>query len=542
MITIKLPITTSDVSFILMKQKDYSGAFRKLYKNIDKINDQEYLKYLSNTYKLSPFLINCLKIDVNTKFEQVSTLKTKLEKDINDLIKTISKIKEQPKTNKTIRTLFKLNKKLEYKNRSLSKDITFGKLSLLREITYLNNVKNNLLNIDNKKDELNKTIEKLNLKKKEYKNNRLLPVSYYGSLNDSNSNRHFIFNFNDNKIIFKPVFGVKIEINYKVNKNYKEILSYLQKVKDSKLLPITIKLTTKHIFISIDNEFLTDFKFNMKEYKRELKEIPKEDKLLKKQIYIKYIHEKENRMFKNKNKNRYCGIDLNPEYIGLSILDRVGDDYKIIYKKTYDLTELMNKSGKSSDDKLSVYINNKRKHEIGRIYKSIFRTLKHFKVSHFITEDLNFNDKNKEFNKEFNRKTKNIWNLNLQFGLINKHCKDNGIKLDDVSPVYTSFIGNIMYNDFDPVNASIEICRRGIFKYNKGNFYPELTYTILDTVVDRFTIPDVHKVKECKDWRTLFLVLKETKCRYRWRLDDLLFSRFSHQNIKSKVKIIKLLN
>ena len=82
-----------------------------------------------------------------------------------------------------------------------------------------------------------------------------------------------------------------------------------------------------------------------------------------------------------------------------------------------------------------------------------------------------------------------------------------------------------------------------MFKYIKGNyFYPELTSTILDTVVNRFSrsIPDVHKVKDCKDWRTLYLVLKETKCRYRWTLDDLSFNCFSHQNIKSKVKVIEL--
>ena len=62
MITIKLPITTSNDSFILLKQKNYSGAFRKLYKNIDKIDDKDYINKLILTYSLSSYEINCLKI------------------------------------------------------------------------------------------------------------------------------------------------------------------------------------------------------------------------------------------------------------------------------------------------------------------------------------------------------------------------------------------------------------------------------------------------------------------------------------------------
>ena len=40
-------------------------------------------------------------------------------------------------------------------------------------------------------------------------------------------------------------------------------------------------------------------------------------------------------------------------------------------------------------------------------------------------------------------------------------------------------------------------------EYKKGNnFYPELTSTILDTVVGRFSelIPDVQDFKDCKTW------------------------------------------
>jgi hypothetical protein len=50
------------------------------------------------------------------------------------------------------------------------------------------------------------------------------------------------------------------------------------------------------------------------------------------------------------------------------------------------------------------------------------------------------------------------------------------VKLNDnVSPIYSSFIGNMIYNFPDPVSAAAEIGRRGMFMYIKGySIYPEL--------------------------------------------------------------------
>lgn len=39
----------------------------------------------------------------------------------------------------------------------------------------------------------------------------------------------------------------------------------------------------------------------------------------------------------------------------------------------------------------------------------------------------------------------------------------------EVNPAYSSFVGNMSYDYFDPISASLEICRRGINKYIKGN-------------------------------------------------------------------------
>ena len=76
-----------------------------------------------------------------------------------------------------------------------------------------------------------------------------------------------------------------------------------------------------------------------------------------------------------------------------------------------------------------------------------------------------------------------------------------------------------MFPIFDPIAAAIEIGRRGMYKYIKGNnFYPVLTETILDTVVEKFgeLFPDILTVKDCKNWIELYKLFKETEIRYRW--------------------------
>ena len=528
MITIKLDnYHCSDYDFVLNKQNQYSYAFRKLFKNIDLINDKTFLEKIRINHKLSAYEINCLKMDVKTKFEQVKTNKQKLSDEIIEIQEELNKLRNKEiKSKKDIRIIFKLDKKLDYKNRNLSKDITFGGRGLLKQISYLSNDK-----IKNQ--------ETLKQKISEYHKNRILPINYVGSLNDPNGNRYFNFDFDNSTIIYKPNGKTKIEIKYKVNGQYKKILSQLQEVKDAKLLPISIKLTTKNTFITFENELLTNYAFDKDGYADELKQLDYVDSEIKKTIAKKYFREQETRMLVNKVKDRYCAIDLNPEYIGLTIIDKKG--FKVIHKQTFDLSKLMIKSNKESSDEDSKYLTNKRKFEIGKVYKYIFDLVNHYKCSNFVIEDLNFKPKTiNDKPKEFNRKVKNIWNLNYQLNLIKKHCVNGGIKLIEVNPTYSSFIGNILYNDFDAVNASIEICRRGIEKYIKGNsLYPTINGTIIDTVIERFgeSFSDVQGVKDCDSWKKLYELLSETGCKYRWQLNDE-FNCFSLSNKKSNVNIL----
>ena len=79
--------------------------------------------------------------------------------------------------------------------------------------------------------------------------------------------------------------------------------------------------------------------------------------------------------------------------------------------------------------------------------------------------------------------------------------------------MYSSVIGNLMYNYTDPINASIEIARRGaqvIFEKEKTKrkFYPEFKISSL-----KYQWKE--QFSECKDWKAIFLQIKNSKMKYR---------------------------
>ena len=529
--TIKFDITFNnqkDFDFVINKQRQYSYAFKSLYCNFNKVSDKEFTGKLRTKFKLSVYELNCLIVEVKAKFDAVTAIKANTEQRIVDLEQDIISLNEVKDRTKCItRKLFKLKNKLEYHKSRLSKDITFGTLETLRRLSFLNNDKKNNV------DEILKV-------KEEYKSKRLLSVYYVGSLNDPNSNRHFSFDFDNNKLIYKPYCGRKIEINFVISNNKKKDLIRLQKIKDSKFIPLTVRLSHNYVTISFDEEKLNGYGFDERSYKNELSKIDKSDKETRKAIANKYKIEQDERKLENKNRLRYCSIDLNPEYIGVSIFDKINDDgeLKLIEVFTYDLTLLMGKSNKANTDKLTKYITNKCKFEIGNIYKHLFNKVKHYKCAYFVIEELNFKTDNKNTaSKEANRKVKNIWNRTYQYNLITKHCNINGIKLIEVNPCYSSFIGNMMYQYFDPSNSAIEIGRRGIVKYVKGNFYPKLTASIIDTGLNRLGLTDVQFLKTLT-WVNFFNTIKETKVKYRFNLVDVSqYSSFSKSVNKTKWRI-----
>lgn len=471
-ITYSIDITNSDCEIIKQFQKDYSQSFRKLYNNMDLMLDDDFNSLLKIKSKKQ---LEYLRKEVIAFNDRNTSNKEKIKDNINDLLE-IKKL-----NNKQFKRLISLQKSLKNK-------VVFGN-----------------------KNELTK-LSKNNGDRYKWKESRLLPLIYYGETSRK-GNRFFDFSkMDEGIIIFKPE-NTKIKIPIKLNRfnKYKEIKK-LTNLAINKEIPITVKLTYNKILLSYDVSILNGTNVDIKKFYKEISYI--KDKEKRKFLISNHYKEHENNLKKGKL-DRYIGLDLNPDGIGYSIVDK---NMNIINKGYYDLSK--------------IYDTNKRKYESSIVIKDIFKLIKHYKIHTFILEELDLKIKDNG-NKVSNRKINNLWNRTYIKELIEKRCAETGTILTYINPVYTSFIGNIIHNEYDPIAASLEVVRRGIYKYSKGGFYPELNITsfINDEKYD--------KIKECSTWKDMYSLFITSKWSYRRKLKKFNFLAKNISSNKSKVLLYK---
>lgn len=356
--------------------------------------------------------------------------------------------------------------------------------------------KNNKVIFGGKFNFLQRCLNKIT--KEQFQENKLSPINFQGEINQ-NGNRYFQFDLENNQIIFK--LKCKQHINLKLpnlSKNYYQILSKINYLIKNKQIGYSIKLTKTHICIGYDESLL-----------------------------------KLHREFQTKS-NRILGIDLNPNYIGCSVLEfDKNNKQKVLYKWCYDLSKLTVKSGESSSHKNSKYLHNKLKHEYFQIIKDMVNKCKSYQVKNISVESLSF--KNKFFSKELNRLCKGKWLKTTFVNNLQKWCNIYNLKCVEINSAYSSVIGNINYHEFDPISASIEIARRGFECYiqkKKDRFYPKFD----KEYIKQWCLGKNIIVKGViNDWKELYQFLKKSEIRYRISLNKYLFKVFSLNSIKSNV-------
>ena len=497
MITLKLHIkNTSDVVFIQNKCSDYSYAFRRMYKMIDESSDINFIMKFKNAFNLNDIEYRSLLNDVKSFKNRELKQKEKLTHKIDDLNKSIDFITNKHKK-------FKLLNRLSYLNKSINQNIVFGGRKILSDIT---NECNKLI-----RDEIQ--LKKLRL---EFKKNRILPLFIIGEANYG-GNRFFNFNNLSKGIcIYKQKHGIKIDIEFKHNKRQETILNQLSESSKNNGLPISVRLNSDYLYLTYDEEIVNGYGIDEVSRRKEVIEIKNKhlskdiEKQTIKDCYKVFYREQENRKLVGKINNRCISIDLNPTNIGYSVLDKVNDNnYKIIHVGCFDYEKLSNKLNLSSGNESQLKQNNKRKYELTIIIKELFRIAKHYKCSSFIMEELNIKDKDYE-NKESNRKIKNIWNRGLLEDIIIRRCNEMGITLIKVNPCYSSFIGNIQHPYGDSASASVEIGRRGLFKYKKGMFYPIISNKDIDTLDVIFKYHRDALCETATNWVMIYKTLSES--------------------------------
>ena len=314
------------------------------------------------------------------------------------------------------------------------------------------------------------------ISKEEYQLKRLCPINIQGE-ELSRGNRLFKLDIiENNQIIFKLNRNKHIELKLpNLRNNIKKELFKLQQLNEVK---------------NGENGYTYSIRFDLSN------------------IYISFEEFKQESI--KLNENRYLGIDLNPDTIGISVLD----DGKVIHTQEFSLkpifNKILNEKLSSNSDRMK-YFQNKLKFETFEISKSISLIVKQFNCKSVFIEDLHF--KSSSTIKISNRKNKNLWKRELFVNNLTKRLNILGIRLYSINPAYSSFIGNLMYDYTDAVNASIEIARRGFeyrIKKNKTGFYPNLLVK--------------HQWKEMAtkftDWKKFFIEVKNLKLKYRVSLNE----------------------
>ena len=329
---------------------------------------------------------------------------------------------------------------------------------------------------------------KLSISKEEYKAKRISPIYSIGESNNF-GNRMFSLK-QGNVLTFKPNRLCHIDLKLVgLRKHRQHIISKLTELANQKKVTLTYKLSSEYVWISYDEKLVTNIETS-------------------------------------KIKNRVFAIDMNPNYIGWSIVEwKSSSNFKIVKEGIISIKELNDyDNNQNIDSTKRKHISNIRHHAILEICKNLVDTAAYYRCDKFVLEDLKFNT-NSSYNK-FNRLTRNQWCRDLLVTNITKRCNIYGIKVIKVKPKYSSFIGNFLFrhvtNMPDMVLASIEIGRRG---YEYSSQYIDKTKNKKKNIVfpdisdfDEFYTKSLEEfsIKEKLDsLLALYSYIKNTKMTYR---------------------------
>ena len=340
------------------------------------------------------------------------------------------------------------------------------------------------------------------ISKEEYKIAKLRPLQIVGAaFNKGNCKFQII---SKSEILFKPNskehFTLRLE---SVGRNYEKKLEALKVAQDNKELPIAYKLSKDYVFVSFDNSIIEKYRFKPTK----------------------------------KLRNRIFAIDLNPNYIGWSVVDWKSENQHqtiksgvISLKALNDYDNSLKNKGFSSESSERKYISNKRNTECIEIAYELCKLANHYRCEVFGLEDLKIKSSDKNKGKRFNKLCNNQWCRNKLVSAIEKLNDLYEIKTQKVMANYSSFEGNLIYRKEklpDMCLSSIEIGRRAYEFYHQyvlkdKNKEKNIIFDKLENVQNR-----IEKSLEELDYKgawaslsELYYSLKKVKCKYRFSIED----------------------
>jgi len=222
---------------------------------------------------------------------------------------------------------------------------------------------------------------------------------------------------------------------------------------------------------------------------------------------------------------------MNPNYIGLSITDyNASNEASIVHKEIIEIKGIndINTKGLKSADLKNIYKNNKRKHEVMNISKYILKLIKHYQCETLAIEKLNIQSKDNHKGSKYNKLVNNLWVRKDFIGNLRKRCCIEKVRLIEVLPQYSSFIGQLSNpEDIDSVAASLEISRRANL-FNKIFITKEIKEQTI--IYPKFNVDDLTNhwkeklgstLNNIKNWIELYNLFKKSKISYRFHRDNL---------------------
>lgn len=351
------------------------------------------------------------------------------------------------------------------------------------------------------------------ISKEQFQENRLVPIYSVGEA-CKHGNRKFQI-LAETKILFKPTRSEHFILSLpKLRKNYRKAICQLKIVQDKCIAPLTYKLGLNHITISFEDTLT---------------------------VYDPITYSVPNRVF---------AIDLNPNYIGWSVVDwNNSENYRVIESGVVS-NKLINdadyKLHKASNSKDQLYINNKRSFENNDTAKYLAQLASHYQCELFSIEKLEIVTKDNKNGKKYNRLVNNQWNRQIFYLRLHKYCDRFSIKMYEVIANYSSFEGNLIYRETglpDMCLASIELGRRAYEfhhqyvlqdKPKQKNIMFDTSEKAHDQIVQ--SLEELHYTKAFSDIKSLYKELKTLDLKYRVPLEkSILKTVSSKKSTKSKI-------
>ena len=343
--------------------------------------------------------------------------------------------------------------------------------------------------------------------KDELRAGRLSPFVSIGTADSGTSKVHCNRKFR----LLDDLSGVRIKMSNKkwmevkfsarLSKNYTKIIRLLYEHQVAGDMPITYKIDANFVYIS---------------YK--VKELYKNVKIVNRPKQIQ---------------DRVLAIDLNPNYVGWSVVDwKSHSDYHIVESNTITIKDLndaeyaLKGQHLPSSHRKRKKITNERHNEIFLISKTLTNIAVHYGCSLFGYEQLAIVAKDNKKGANFNRLINNQWLRRPLIDNIIQKCAEYDIECLEVMCEYSSFVGNFIFRDCgyaDMCLASIEIGRRTYEYYHQyiANDFAK-TKNILFPNVDDFReqierTMEVFNLKDSEiDLRKIYYALKrDSKMMYR---------------------------